>query len=81
MWIFFDPVDVNWAIATRCQADKDVFIISGACGNKLDPSSNDGLSAKMGIDATVPMADKVTNKFHRIQIPGEKEIDLDSYLL
>lgn len=77
----FDPVDVNWAIATRCQADKDVFIISGACGNKLDPSSNDGLSAKMGIDATVPMADKVTNKFHRIQIPGEKEIDLDSYLL
>lgn len=77
----FDPVDVNWAIATRCQADRDVFIVSGACGNKLDPSTDDGLSAKMGIDATVPMKDKATDKFHRIQIPGEKEIDLDRYLV
>ena len=48
----FDPVDVSWAVATRCQADRDVFIIPGACGNKLDPSTDDGLSAKMGIDAT-----------------------------
>lgn len=76
----FDPIDVNWAIATRCQADKDVFIVAGACGNKLDPSSDDGLSAKMGIDATVPMKDKGTDKFLRIQIPGETEIDLNDYL-
>ena len=76
----FDPVDVNWAIATRCQADRDVFIVSGACGNKLDPSTDDGLSAKMGIDATVPMKERATDKFHRIRIPGEDEIDLESYL-
>ncbi len=76
----FNPIEVNWAIATRCQADRDVFIVSGACGNKLDPSTNDGLSAKMGIDATVPMEYKGTDKFRRIQIPGEEEIDLDSYL-
>lgn len=76
----FDPIEVNWAIATRCQADRDVFIVSGACGNKLDPSTKDGLSAKMGIDATVPMEYKDTGKFHRIQIPGEKEVELDNYI-
>lgn len=77
----FDPIEVNWAIATRCQADRDVFIVSGACGNELDPSTNNGLSAKMGIDATVPIKDKASDKFHRIQIPGESKIDLDSYLV
>lgn len=76
----FDPIDVEWAIATRCQADRDVFIVAGACGNKLDPSTDDGLSAKMGIDATVPMKDKGTDKFLRIRIPGENDIDLESYL-
>ena len=76
----FDPIDVNWAIATRCQADRDVFIVSGACGNKLDPSSDDGVSAKMGVDATVPMKDKKTDKFHRIRIPGDNTIKLEDYL-
>lgn len=76
----FNPIDVNWAIATRCQADRDVFIVSGACGNKLDPSSDDGLSAKMGIDATVPLKDKGTDTFLRIKIPGENEIELVDYL-
>ena len=45
---------VMWAVATRMQADKDVFIIPDVTCNRLDPSSNDGLSAKMGIDATKP---------------------------
>ena len=76
----FDPVDVNWAVATRCQADRDVFIIPGACGNKLDPSTDDGLSAKMGIDATVPMKEKGTDKFHRIRIPGEDTLRLADYI-
>jgi len=76
----FDPIDVNWAIATRCQADRDVFIVPGACGNKLDPSSDDGLSAKMGIDATVPMREKATDKFLRISIPEENEVKLEEYI-
>ena len=76
----FDPVDVSWAVATRCQADRDVFIIPGACGNKLDPSTDDGLSAKMGIDATVPMKEKGTDKFHRIRIPREDTLCLADYI-
>ncbi|EWY41080.1 carboxylyase [Skermanella stibiiresistens SB22] len=55
----FNPTDVEWAIATRVQADKDVVIISGARGKPLDPSlpvTPPGVvptTAKMGIDATI----------------------------
>ena len=74
----FDPVEVEWAIATRFQAGRDLTIITRALGNKLDPSSDDGISDKMGIDATVPLgADPF--RFERIRIPGESEIDLKSY--
>ena len=33
----FDPVDVEWAVATRVQADRDVVIISNARSKPLDP--------------------------------------------
>ncbi|RLG21029.1 UbiD family decarboxylase [Methanosarcinales archaeon] len=48
----FDINDVEYAIATRVQADRDVFIVKGARGSSLDPSSVDGTSTKVGIDAT-----------------------------
>ncbi|CEP66492.1 UbiD decarboxylyase family [Moorella glycerini] len=75
----FNPEDVEWAIATRCQAGRDVFIVERALGNKLDPSSDNGLSDKMGIDATVPL-DAEPGRFERIRIPGEEAIRLEDYL-
>ncbi|GAW91031.1 UbiD family decarboxylase [Calderihabitans maritimus] len=75
----FNPEDVEWAIATRCQASKDVIIISQAHGNRLDPSSDDGLSDKMGIDATVPLS-APAERFERIRIPGFEKIRLEEYL-
>jgi 2,5-furandicarboxylate decarboxylase 1 len=51
----FNEQEVLWAMATRMQADKDVFIVPDMLCNVLDPSSKDGMSAKMGIDATAPM--------------------------
>lgn len=54
-----NPVDVEWAIATRVQADRDVFIIAGARAKPLDPSlpiTPPGVvptGAKVGIDATI----------------------------
>jgi 2,5-furandicarboxylate decarboxylase 1 len=33
-----DPMDVEWAIATRVQADRDVIVIPGARAKPLDPS-------------------------------------------
>src|SRR6187397_151480 len=54
-----NPTDVEWAIATRVQGDKDVVIIPGARAKPLDPSLPQGagvvpVGAKVGIDATIP---------------------------
>jgi 2,5-furandicarboxylate decarboxylase 1 len=54
-----NPTDVEWAIATRVQGDKDVFVIPGARAKPLDPSLPQGagvvpVGAKVGIDATIP---------------------------
>ena len=48
----WDEKQVLWAIAARCQADKDIVMIPGSEGN-LDPSKDpDDSSCKLGIDAT-----------------------------
>ncbi len=55
----WNPMDVEWAIATRVQADRDVFVIPGARAKPLDPSlpvMPPGVvptGAKVGIDATI----------------------------
>ena len=74
-----NPTEVEWAVATRFQADRDLIVVSNAQGSKLDPSSRDGVSAKMGLDATVPL-DAPEFKFKRIQVPGERELDLQAVL-
>jgi 2,5-furandicarboxylate decarboxylase 1 len=54
-----NAMDVEWAIATRVQGDKDVIIIPGARAKPLDPSlavTPPGVvptGAKVGIDATI----------------------------
>ena len=53
----FDEEQVLWAIATRMQADRDVFIVDSAMGTLLDPSATDAITAKMGIDATKPLGE------------------------
>jgi 2,5-furandicarboxylate decarboxylase 1 len=55
----FDPMDVEWAIATRVQGDRDIIIVSNARAKPLDPSLPQGFGvvptgAKVGIDATIP---------------------------
>jgi 2,5-furandicarboxylate decarboxylase 1 len=55
----FNAMDVEWAIATRVQGDKDVMIIPGSRAKPLDPSlavMPPGVvptGAKIGIDATI----------------------------
>ncbi|MGC8782620.1 MAG: UbiD family decarboxylase domain-containing protein, partial [Anaerolineae bacterium] len=52
-----DPTDeaaVMWALATRMQADRDTTVLTRCICNRLDPSSADGLGAKLLIDATRP---------------------------
>jgi 2,5-furandicarboxylate decarboxylase 1 len=51
----FDDEHVLWAIATRSQWDKDLVVIPGMMGTRLDPSANDIVTTKGGIDATKPV--------------------------
>jgi 2,5-furandicarboxylate decarboxylase 1 len=74
-----DPHEIEWAVATRFQADRDLLVVSGAQGSKLDPSSNEGVSAKMGIDATKPVEAELM-KFKRIHVKGLEDVDLASVL-
>jgi len=50
-----DPVQVEWAMAFRMQADRDVVIFERGVGQVLDPSTPaPRVGALMGIDATQP---------------------------
>ena len=60
-----DPTEVEWAVATRFQADQDLVIVPNSQGSRLDPSTRDGVGAKMGLDATKPLAaDEMTVQAH-----------------
>jgi 2,5-furandicarboxylate decarboxylase 1 len=75
----FDPEEVEWAMATRFQAERDLIVVHGAEGSKLDPSSDGGVSSKMGFDCTVPL-DAEPFDYLRIRIPGFDEIHLENYI-
>jgi 2,5-furandicarboxylate decarboxylase 1 len=74
-----DPNEIEWAVATRFQANRDLVVVAGAQGSKLDPSSDNGIGAKMGLDATKP---SVTGplEFKRIHVKGIETIDLAAAL-
>ena len=83
-----DPAEIEWAIATRFQADRDLVVIEGAQGSPLDPSTTvgqpedapphlQGVSAKMGLDATRPVV-YPAHVFTRVRILGQDKVDLDA---
>jgi 2,5-furandicarboxylate decarboxylase 1 len=81
----FDPVDVEWAVATRVQADRDVVIVSNARSKPLDPSlplpihGKVPTTAKMGIDATIP-ENIPPERYTRIIYFNQGKVDLKNYL-
>ncbi|MGP4080636.1 UbiD family decarboxylase [Pseudalkalibacillus sp. R45] len=74
----FNMEEVEWAIATRFQAERDLVLVHSAQGSKLDPSTNDGIGSKMGFDCTVPLNSEPM-RFKRIQIPGE-DMNIEEYI-
>ena len=77
----YDPNDVEWAIATRFQADKDAVILPKQRGSSLDPSGDltEGKKAtacKMGLDATIPF--KKTDKGFKKE--EYRRVDLKKFL-
>ncbi len=54
----YNPLEVEWAMATRFQGDRDLLIKAKEQGSSLDPSSEPGShqTTKMGFDLTKPLA-------------------------
>lgn len=57
-----DPREVEWAIATRFQADRDLVLLEDQPGSSIDPSAQHipgakSHTAKLGLDATIPWTD------------------------
>jgi 2,5-furandicarboxylate decarboxylase 1 len=79
-----DPVEVEWAIATRVQGDRDVVIVSNARAKPLDPSLPQGsgvvpTGAKVGIDATIP-ENIPREHYERITYAYAETAKIDDYL-
>jgi 2,5-furandicarboxylate decarboxylase 1 len=60
--------EVEWAIATRFQGDRDLIVIPEVRGQPIDPSSKEGfLTTKIGMDATRPKKEG----FEKVDVPTE----------
>jgi UbiD family decarboxylase len=77
----YNPNAVEWAIATRFQAGKDLVVKLDSPGSSLDPSSKQeegkkALTDKVGVDATIPF-DVEKSKY---EIVKYSKVNLDDYL-
>jgi 2,5-furandicarboxylate decarboxylase 1 len=72
-----DPKEIEWAMATRFQADKNM-IMKREKGSSLDPSSDmdTQMTCKVGFDLTIPEGSK--KEFKRPAAP--MKLNLDEYL-
>jgi len=62
--------EVEWAMATRFQADRDLLVLTDIQGSYIDPSvAPDGTASKIGMDATYPN-DQI-QRFEKITVPAE----------
>ncbi len=79
-----DPAEVEWAIATRVQGDRDVMIVANARAKPLDPSLPQGYGvvptgAKVGIDATIP--EGIPREYYeRITYAYADSVKIDDYV-
>jgi 2,5-furandicarboxylate decarboxylase 1 len=77
----FQPAELEWALATRFQADRDLVVLENQPGSSLDPSGihqpgQKSRTTKLGFDCTIPWgADK--QKFRKVTYGA---VDLNDYL-
>jgi len=74
----YDPLAVEWALATRFQGDVDLVVVGKEPGSSLDPSAEPGtkLTTKLGFDLTKPLAARGKH-FEKVPFPA---VDLSKYL-
>jgi 2,5-furandicarboxylate decarboxylase 1 len=74
----YDPLAVEWAMATRFQGDRDMVVLPRSPGSSLDPSSEPEThnTCRVGFDLTKPLQTK-GKSFNRAPFP---KVDLTTYL-
>jgi 2,5-furandicarboxylate decarboxylase 1 len=60
-----NPIQVEWAYATRCRGERDMTIVKGMRSVALDPCAVNGIVDKVVFDCTSPLPEEM--------IPGEVE--------
>jgi 2,5-furandicarboxylate decarboxylase 1 len=72
----YDPADVLWALTTRVDWSRDLFLVPGAQGHEMDPTADArGIHTKIGVDAT---ADKGRRDYAgRVRY---QDVDVSKYL-
>ncbi|MBI9046230.1 MAG: UbiD family decarboxylase [Anaerolineaceae bacterium] len=73
----YDPLEVEWAMATRFQGDQDLIIKEKERGSSLDPSSEpeNSLTTKIGFDLTKPLQPS-GKAFEKVDFP---KVNLSEY--
>jgi UbiD family decarboxylase len=74
----YDPLQVEWAMATRFQGDRDMVVLEKEPGSSLDPSAEPGtkMTSKIGFDLTAPLG-KIRKHYEKVPYP---EIDLTHFI-
>jgi UbiD family decarboxylase len=65
----YNPHDLEYAIATRMRGDEDLVLLPNVRGSTLDPRSREGITTKVGVDATARL-DRLW-KFQRVIPAGQ----------
>jgi UbiD family decarboxylase len=69
-----NPMEVEWALSTRMQPDRDIIIVPRLACSTLDPSVPTArTTAGWGIDATKPMNND--GRFAKVRVPGVEAVD------
>ncbi len=74
----YNPLEVEWAMATRFQGDRDLVILDRAPGSSLDPSSEPGSHAttRVGFDLTKPIETR-GKSYNRAPFP---KVDISRFI-
>ncbi len=61
----YNSQDLEYAVATRVRGDEDIVMYPNVRGSTLDPRSVNGITTKVGIDATMTLGEE--EKFLRVR--------------
>ena len=75
----YDPLSVEWAMATRFQGDHDMIIKDKEPGSSLDPSAEPGtkMTTKIGFDLTKPLKVLKGKSYDKANFP---KLNITDYL-